>query len=497
MNLSWVIKSETYKRGMLLSVLFNGIAKFILFILTIYIARLFGTNIKTDIYFFIYNAMLLFAAFINVIDTTVLIPESMRLRETSGPNAAMAFLNYFIRIYFIIGVVFVFIISLFGTTIFGSISRFAQSDIIAYKNYFILGSFYFFFQVLINYMNAILVSLKYFTVPMIISGINSLIIIAGSFLLQSKYDMLSVLISGLIAYTFNLGFLLYLLKKNAGWSFLTFDKSIKKKIWNKVFFAQLGQAATLASSYFPLFLLSGFGNGVISIMNYGKNIADIPNTLVTAQVATVSGIKLNEQAAGNNSSSMNDTFIISSKLLLFILVPLGCFMFVFAQPIVELFYKTKNFTPEAVNSAAKFLQLLSVTIFSIGVNAMVSRVFIAAQKIKQAFAYQLLMNGLLIAAIWILSKYYGAYGYPYGVIVINSINFLAMYFVCKLLFAQIQYSYLLKYAAAIILIYLPVTVLLFYTLAAADLFYFYKLLLGFCIYLVVMIIMSRIKKLSV
>jgi peptidoglycan biosynthesis protein MviN/MurJ (putative lipid II flippase) len=480
MKLSWVIKSETYKKGMLLSVIFNGIAKFILFILTIYIARLFGTNIKTDIYFFIYSVVLLFAAFINTIDTTVLIPESMRLREASGQDAAMSFLNYFIRLYFFIGIFFILIVILFGTKIFS-----------------ILGAFYFFFQVLINYINAILVSLKYFTVPMIISGINSLIIIAGSFLLQNKYDMLGVLISGLIAYTVNLIFLLYLLKKKAGWFFLIANKNITKNIWDKIFFAQIGQAATLASNYFPLFLLSGFGNGVISIMNYGKNIADIPNTLITAQVAAVSGIKLNEQAAANDYSSMNDTFIRSSKLLLFILVPLGCFMFVFAQAIVELFYKTKNFTPEAINSAAKFLQLLSVTIFSIGVNAMVSRIFIAAQKIKQAFAYQLLMNGLLITAIWILSKYYGAYGYPYGVIFINSINFAAMYFICKKFFAQLQYSYLLQYATAIILIHLLITVLLFYTLASADLFYFYKLLLGFCIYLLAVIVMSRIKKISV
>jgi peptidoglycan biosynthesis protein MviN/MurJ (putative lipid II flippase) len=497
MKLSWVIKSETYKKGMLLSVIFNGIAKFILFILTIYIARLFGTNIKTDIYFFIYSVVLLFAAFINTIDTTVLIPESMRLREASGQDAAMSFLNYFIRLYFFIGIFFILIVILFGTKIFSSISRFAVSDINTYKNYFILGAFYFFFQVLINYINAILVSLKYFTVPMIISGINSLIIIAGSFLLQNKYDMLGVLISGLIAYTVNLIFLLYLLKKKAGWVFLIANKNITKNIWDKIFFAQIGQAATLASNYFPLFLLSGFGNGVISIMNYGKNIADIPNTLITAQVAAVSGIKLNEQAAANDYSSMNDTFIRSSKLLLFILVPLGCFMFVFAQAIVELFYKTKNFTPEAINSAAKFLQLLSVTIFSIGVNAMVSRIFIAAQKIKQAFAYQLLMNGLLITAIWILSKYYGAYGYPYGVIFINSINFAAMYFICKKFFAQLQYSYLLQYATAIILIHLLITVLLFYTLASADLFYFYKLLLGFCIYLLAVIVMSRIKKISV
>ena len=497
MNFSWVIKSETYKRGMVLSVLFNIVAKFILFVLTIYIARVFGTDIKTDIYFFIYSTMLLLSGFINTIDTTVLIPESMRLRESQGQDAATAFLNYFIRLYFVIGIFFIALITLAGIKIFTAISRFSATDIVMYKNYFFLGSLYFLFQILINYINAILVSLKYFTVPMMISGINSCIIIGGSFLLHKKYDMLSVLISGVAAYCINLVLLLYLLKKKTGWKFLIPQKKVEKKIWNKVFFAQLGQVATLASSYFPLYLLSGFGSGIISTMNYGKNIADIPNTLITAQVATVSGIKLNEQVARNDQNSMNDTFIRSSKLLLFILVPAGCFMFVFAAPMVELFYKNKNFTPEAVIQSANFLQLLSVTIFSIAINAMVSRIFIAAQIIKQAFIYQLAMNTFLIISIWALSKYYGAYGYPYGVIAMNMVNYFALYFICKKFFATIQYGYVIKYSAWIFLINLPVAALLFYILPTINLFCFYKLLLGFCIYLILFIIMMRIKKISI
>jgi putative peptidoglycan lipid II flippase len=497
MNFYRVIKSESYKKGMALSVLFNFIAKFIAFILTVYIARMFGTDIKTDIYFFIYSAMLLFSGFINTIDTMVLIPESMRLRQIKGTDGAMAFLNYFIRIYFIAGIFFILLIAVFGTSIFAGISNFAKADILTYRNYFIIGSFYFFFQILINYLNAILVSLKYFTVPMIISGINSCIIIAGSFLLHKKYDMLSVLISGVSAYCINLIGLVYILKKSIGWKFSHSEKSIVKKVWNKVFFAQLGQVATLASSYFPLFLLSGFGSGVISAMNYGKTIADIPNTLVTAQVANVSGVKLNEEAARGNYAGINEIFIRSSKLLVFILVPAACYMFIFAKPVVELFYKTKSFTPEALDSSAKYLQLLSVTIFSIAVNAMVSRIFIAAQIIKQAFAYQIVMNGLLIAAIWVFSKYYGPYGYPYGVIFMNTVNYLTMYFVCKKFFTTIQYGYLLNYTAIIILINLPLAALLWYTLSVTALFYIYQLLIAATIYLLIMIGTNRIKKLKV
>ena len=59
-------------------------------------------------------------------------------------------------------------------------------------------------------------------------------------------------------------------------------------------------------------------------------------------------------------------------------------MFVFAEPIVELFYNRGNFTQQAVVDSAKFMQLLSITIFSIGVNAIVTRIFVAIQAIRQS-----------------------------------------------------------------------------------------------------------------
>ncbi len=490
------LQSESYKKGILLSVIFNGLAKAILFLLTIVIAGYFGNNIKTDIYFFIYSSMILFSGFINAVDTAVLIPRSMWLRENEGAAAAIAFLNFFLRIYVLTGAAFIAIMYCWGTSIFGLISKFSDADILLYKNYFLIGSSYFFFQIITTYFNNILTSLKFFTVPMIISGINSCIIIAGIILLHSNLDVLSVLISGVAAYTVNLVILLIVLKKAAHWNFASVSNKISKKVWDNVLFTELGQLVTVLGSYFPLYLLSGFGSGVISSMSYGKNIADIPNTLVTAQMANVSGIKLNEQFAVQNQQGMNDTFLRASKLLLLILIPLGGFMFVFAGEIVLLLYKRGNFTAGAVAETAKFLQLLSVTIFSIGINAMVSRIFIAAQAIRQAFYYQVAINSFLIVAIWLFTKWYGAYGYPYGVIVCNLLNFVLMYFICKKIFKQVQYGKLLQFSAIVFAVTLPVTIALFYVIPLSGIAAVYKLLGGMCIYLMVFIILSRITKVN-
>ena len=498
MNFLWLIKTESYKRGVALSVIFNIIAKVALFILTICIAAFFGSDIKTDIYFFVYSSMVLLSGFINTIDTTVLIPESMRLREKEGTAAAMGFLNYFFRIYFLISIVFVVVMFFFGTKLFGLLSKFSEADIIMYKNYFLLGSFYFLFQVLTNYINNILTSLKFFTIPMIISAVNSCIIIAGIILLHNQFDVVSVFLGGIAAYSINLIFLLLAMKKIARWNFFTLDTGIKKKVWSNVFFAEMGQLATLASSFFPLFLLSGFGRGMISVMNYGKNIADIPNTLVTAQFANVSGIKLNEQFAHNDLAGMNDTFIKTSKLLVFILVPLGCFMFLFAEPIVKLFYKRGNFDMAAVVDAARFLQLLAITIFSIGVNAIVSRVFIAIQAIRQAFLYQVVLNIILIAAIWIFTKYYGAYGYPYGIILVNLVNYILMYFICKKLAKHIDYAAILKYTGLMILINAAIAAALYFVAAYlfSDTGTLPNLIIIFLLYLFILFVLNKIFRLN-
>jgi putative peptidoglycan lipid II flippase len=496
MNFLGLIKAESYKRGTALSVLFNIISKGILFLLTIIIARYFGSNIKTDIYFFVFAAMILFSSFINTIDTAVLIPESMRLREKEGDAKAMNFLNYFLMIYFIIGLLFTSLIYFSGIIFFGFISRFAETDIIAYRNYFLAGSLFFIFHVLTNYLNSILTSLKYFSLPMVISSVKSCVVIICIFLLEVRYDVLSVILGGLISYAINLIIQLYLLHKINHWKF-TFKKPvIQKKIWSNIFYAELGQLTTVASSMFPLYLLSGFGSGIISVMNYGKNIADIPNTLVTSQFANVSGIKLNEEVAWQNYEAMNNTFLRTSKLMVFILIPMGFYSFVFAAPVVEMLYRSNHFNAAAIEGTALFFKVLAVTVFSTGINAMVTRLFISIQALKQAFYYQVALNILLIAAIWICTLQFGAYGYAYAISITNIVNWGLMYFICKKLVPFINYKSLMKYTAFIILINALIAAGLFFTAYYVQISKLGKVIAGFLLYLIILLILNKKFKLN-
>jgi peptidoglycan biosynthesis protein MviN/MurJ (putative lipid II flippase) len=492
MSFLGIIKAESYKRGMVLSVLFNIISKGILFLLTIIIARYFGSNIKTDIYFFVFGSMVLFSGFVNNIDTAVLIPESMRLREKADDKQAAAFLNSFLLIYFIVGILFTVFMYFFGIAAFSLVSKFSQADIYVYRNYFWLGSLFFIFMVLTNAINAILTSLKFFSVPMIISAVNSCIVIAAIFLLKADYDVLSIFIGGLIAYTVNLVIQLLVLKKMTGWHFVLSFSFIKKKVCHNIFYAELGQLATVATSMFPLYLLSGFGSGVISVMNYGKNIADIPNTLVTSQFASVSGIKLNEQIARQDYAGMNDTFLRTSKFLVFLLVPAGFFLFVCSRPIIDIFYLHGGFNVTSAAGAAVFMQLLAVTVFSIGINAMVARIFIAMQAMRPAFIYQVIMNLVLFSLIWGFVKYYGQYGYCYAVITLNIINLIGMFFMCRIIAPYLQYIALIRYLFLIIILNGIIAAAVYYVAGMIHAGSVFKIAVLFTAWVIILAILNKL-----
>ncbi|MBK9533310.1 MAG: FkbM family methyltransferase [Chitinophagaceae bacterium] len=127
---------------------------------------------------------------------------------------------------------------------------------------------------------------------------------------------------------------------------------------------------------------------------------------------------------------------------------------------------------------------------------MVTRLFIAMQAIKQAFIYQVVLNILLIAAIWICTMYYGEYGYPYGVIIINGFNVFAMYFICRLLVPFIDYAALLKYTGIIILINAVIVAGLHVALLPLKAYGPLVLVLGFLVYLIILLLLNKKFKLN-
>lgn len=108
-----MLRSESYKRGIVVSTGLNVVVKAILFFNTILIAYFFGTSIETDIYFYSFSTITLVAGLVNGMDLAVVLPEGMLISIERDEKEARSFYNFFGYAYALIGVLLFLLIFFF------------------------------------------------------------------------------------------------------------------------------------------------------------------------------------------------------------------------------------------------------------------------------------------------------------------------------------------------------------------------------------------------
>ena len=214
-----LLRIESFKTGIIFSSVFSFLSKLLLFFQSIVIAFYFGTGTQTDVYFYCFGTITLLSVFVNSLDSSVLIPESMHLAEQVGKLESIKFLNFFIYIYFSIGVLATGLIYVSPTKFFLAISNFDPESLIKNREILLLCIPLFTLMITTNLLVNILTSYKFFTIPMIIGLVNGLMVLLFIFLLHNKFDLLSILFGQLSAYVLNIFFLIYLMKKKLNWDF--------------------------------------------------------------------------------------------------------------------------------------------------------------------------------------------------------------------------------------------------------------------------------------
>jgi peptidoglycan biosynthesis protein MviN/MurJ (putative lipid II flippase) len=215
-------------------------------------------------------------------------------------------------------------------------------------------------------------------------------------------------------------------------------------------FAQLGNLATAVSSYVPMYLLSGLDRGTVSAMNYGRQAAEFPNNFITQQFSSVAGIKLNEVFAQRRLDEAARVFLSSMKGLSFVLVPAALFGAFYSREIVQVLFGRGAFGAGSVAAASDFFRIFALLLPLYAANTLVSRLFLAAQKLREAFWYQVVMNLLLAGMIILFVRRFGALGYPAGLLAFYFFNMFSSGLLCARFFPGVHYwtgtAYLAKVA---------------------------------------------------
>lgn len=460
-----MLKTESYKKGIIQSTGLNIIAKGIGFLNSLIIAFYFGTSAGTDIYFFVIAiAMLVTTGMINGIDTIILIPEAMKLRERDGEEKSRNFLNFFIILYFFIGAVIFLVIAIAPTFFYDAFSKFPNEILVQHKQLLYAGGLLIFLQLINNLLSAILNSYKYFTISILTGLVTSLFSIIITIFFHKQLGIAGTLAAVIISYAVNFLFLITLMKMKLRWHFRKFILVRNKHLWGNIGLMQLNILPVWLRNYVTLFLLSGLGEGIVTSVNLAQQVASIIDTLIISQVLSVAGIKFNELYAKMDMTGLNLLFIKIADHLLVLLMPVVLITFFYADEIAALFFKRGHMMQSSLDTIAFCLKYLILLLPFTMLNSMCTRIFSSTQLIRQGLLYSIAAHVIFLVLTIVLINWLQLTGYLYSMIAGFTVLMFLFYRLFKIKLHQIDFGRILVFGGKQVIINLAVALPVFFLL---------------------------------
>lgn len=447
-----LLKTESFRKGIIFSSFFNFISKGLAFFQGLVIAYYFGAQGETDIYFYCFSAITLVALFVNTLDSSVLIPEAMRLKEVEGEQQSMRFLNFFIYIYLSIGVLATIALSISPVGSVSVLSKFNVGELEEAKTIILLSIPLFALTIITNLLANILASYRYFTIPMIVATLNGFFALVSLVIFHEQWGMGSILVGTIASYILNICVLLFIMKKQIGWDFTFRRIKLRALIVRNIVMAQAGNITSTISSYVPVYMMSSFNSGMLTAYTYGQKTSEIPSQVINMQFSAVAGLKFNALFPQKAFAQLNSVFYRSAYVLFAIQIPIAIFMFMYNTEIIEVLFKRGQFESSTAETSAAFLKYLALLLPFLAINSLMARLFMATQKIMESFWYQIVFNVILSGLYFIMVARFGAIGLPYALLTMHVFNTAFCYFLSRWFFKFITYTNVIKAFLTLVLL---------------------------------------------
>lgn len=342
----------------------------------------------------------------------VIVPEAMKLRETKGAKAEMSFINFFLYSYCGLGFLIVLTIFFIGSVeSFSVISKFSLEVIKGNDSMILFSLLVLPLMLVTNFLTSILTSHKFFTVPMVVSLVNSVLTTVLLLVFHNKLNIISAMLALLGGYLLNLCWLLYIMYKKLSWKFFIPISIPTKQNMHDLGLMIINILPVSLRSYLIIFFLSGLGAGIITAVNYGQQIASIPEVFIVGQIVSVTGIKMSELTAQGKLDDLGNLFNNVFKILFFILTPIAFLLMINSLDVVNVLFMQNNLE-EVVKSNIALVLLFIASILPIkALDAMVTKLVTSQQKIKAGFWYGTLMHILITTLVFTGIYFWGLKGF--------------------------------------------------------------------------------------
>jgi len=406
-----LFKPTSYRKGAAWAVAATFLWKLISFASALLMAALFGATYKTDVYFYLIMLIGFGLTFANRLNSTVLIPEALFLQQ-KDPAQAHRFVSMWFYLYLVCGILIVAGGIFIPVQLGCFFSRFQPQELQAEQLLLTLGFLLFALQLLTYYLQSVAEMYKLFGTAWlgVLNALCPFLWLLGAGreigLIAMVYGFLSANVLQIVA-------LLLLLKQETGKFFLPAWVHLPKRIKQNALSGQVLAVFEIINSLVPVYLISSMGAGMISALNYCRQLTDSPTEILTNRVVNISKIALTEDAAKQTEEKFNQTFLASNFILLFFLTPLVIFSCYFAKDIVSLFFERGNFTGKAVQDTVSFLRPFIFTVLLLA-PAMIQGAAVAAmRKIKENFPFSVVSSLIFLSGVWFLVPRYGAFSFAY------------------------------------------------------------------------------------
>jgi putative peptidoglycan lipid II flippase len=442
------IKSNSTSKSVFFSTFFSLIARVFSFVQAMIVSYYFGATKSTDFLFFCVSITMLLPGLFSSINQSVIVPNAIRLREKKSEEESRRFVSYIYFLYVIAGIAVCAVISMIPEEFMQLVSKFDRPDVKENLRIVQLIIPTFFFTLTNSYLLDVFNSYKYFTLPMMLDMVKSILTILFIVLLGKEYGVVSmaagILTAQIIQFALLNGFLIKLLGFRLKFRLYRLDKELKRNI----FFVVISQVSTILSQYVAIYLISGLNEGVYTALSYSDKLYSIFVLVFADQISTVFGIDMIEMYARKEYEKLNQQYLKCLKVMMTIILPICFIMAAQASLVISVLFERGNFTSESVQLTSIFFKYTILIIPLLLMDRLTVRLIIAKQILHISLIWNVISKLLTCAVVFIIVEYIDFKYYGLGLLLVQFIYIILInLFMIKKQFRFIKVKSSLLYVA--------------------------------------------------
>lgn len=417
------LRSISTSKSVFYSTFFSLIARMFSFIQAMIVSYYFGATKSTDFLFFCVSITLLLPGLFSNINQSVIVPNAIRIREKKSEEESRRFISYIYFLYLIAGVLICVFISFIPEEFMLLVSKFNRPDV--KENILIVKLIIptFFFTLTNSYLLDVFNSYRYFTLPMILDMLKSILTILFIVLLGKEYGVVSMAVGILLAQVVQFlvlnGFLIKLFDFRIKLNFKLYR--LEKELERNIFFVVISQVSSILSQYVAIYLISGLNEGVYTALSYSDRLYNIFVLVFAGQVTTVFGINFIEMYARKQYEKLNQQYLKYMKATMTIILPICFILAVQAPLVISILFERGNFTSESVQLTSIFFKYTILIVPLLLLDRFIVRLIIAKQIMRISFIWNVISKILTCAAVFIIVEYIDFRYYGLGLLLVQFI----------------------------------------------------------------------------